>query len=136
MSASLALLLNCSSGSSVQYDACSLVLFGRYTSLFDFPFFGMFISSGTKFDVALESNTNFIVRLLLIRRVHLFDLVFAIDCFADITLICLTCSSLLLHHGIGPSSSWLPGTCDLFLFYSTMSLSLVATSLILWAPRT
>ena len=99
MSASLALLLNCSSGSSVQYDACSLVLFGRYTSLFDFPFFGMFISSGTKFDVAPESNTNFIVRLLSIRRVHLFHLVFLIDCFADITLICLTCLS-------SSASSW------------------------------
>ena len=32
MSASLALLLNCLNGSSVQYDACNLVLSGRYTS--------------------------------------------------------------------------------------------------------
>ena len=99
MSASLALWLNCSSGSLIQYDACNLVLSGRYTSLFDFPFFGMFISSGTKFDVAPESITNFIVRLLSIWCVHLFDLVFVTDCCADITLICLICLS-------SSASSW------------------------------
>ena len=65
MSVSLALLLSCLKGSWVLYDACSLVLSGNYTSLFDFPFFGKFISSGTKFDVAPKSMTNFSVNIIL-----------------------------------------------------------------------
>ncbi len=46
------------------------MLSGKKTSLFDFPYFGKFISSGTKFDVAPESVTNFIVCCLSTRRVH------------------------------------------------------------------
>ena len=43
---------------------------------------------------------------------------------------------LLLFCGVGPSSSWLPGKCDLCLFY-LIALFLVATSLFLeWAPHT
>ena len=51
MSASLALSFSCLDGSSVLYVAWNLVSSGRYTSLFDFPFFGRFMFSGTKFDV-------------------------------------------------------------------------------------
>ncbi len=78
MSTSLALSLSCLNGSSVRYAAWSLVLSGRYTSLFDFPFFGRFMFSGTKFDVASESITNFICLCLSIRHIHLFDFVCAI----------------------------------------------------------
>ena len=80
MSASLALSFNCLSGSLVPYVAWSLVSSGKYTSLFDFPFLGNFIFSGTKCDVAPESITNFVCLRLSIRRVHLFDFVCAIDC--------------------------------------------------------
>jgi hypothetical protein len=80
MSVSLALLVNCSKGSSVMWDACNLVFSGNYTSLFDFPFFGRFISSSTKFDVAPELITNFIFLGRSTRHVHLFDFMFAIDC--------------------------------------------------------
>ena len=92
MSASLAFWLSCLSGSSVRYVACSLVLPGKYTSLFDFPFFGKSVSSGTKFEVASESIINFIARLLSIQRIHLLPFAFAIDCFVSIILIC-SCSS-------------------------------------------
>ena len=78
MSASLALSLNCFSGSLVWYVARSFVSSGKYTSLVDrFPF-GKFMLSGTKCDVAPESMTSFICFRLSIRRVHLFDLVCAI----------------------------------------------------------
>ena len=72
----------------MRYVACNVLLSGKCTSLFDFPIFGKFISVGTKFEVAPESITNFVVRLLSIRRVHLLPLVVAIDCFASILLIC------------------------------------------------
>jgi hypothetical protein len=68
--------------------ACSVVLSGEYTSLFDFFIFGKFMSSGTKFDVAPESITNFIVRRLSIQHVHVLLFVVAVDCFAAIMLIC------------------------------------------------
>ncbi len=86
-------MLRCVRGSSVRYVAWSVVLSGKYTSLFDFPIFGRFISSGTKFDVAPESITIFAVFLLSIRRVHLFPFVFAIDCVLSIMLICSGSSS-------------------------------------------
>ena len=83
------------------------MLSGKKTSLFDFPFFGKFIFSGTKFDVAPELITYFVACHLSTRRVEL-------------VLLCwfLQCIHLLLFYGVGPSSSWLPGKCDLCLFYS------------------
>ena len=66
------------------------MLSGKKTSLFDFPFFGKFISSSTKLDVAPESINNFIVCRLSTRRVHLFDFVFAIGCTALIVFVSLT----------------------------------------------
>jgi hypothetical protein len=46
------------------------------------------MSSGTKFDVAPESITNFCALLLSILRVHLLLFVVEMDCFAAIMLIC------------------------------------------------
>jgi hypothetical protein len=56
----------------------------------------------------------------------------------ELVLLCWFCQCihLLLFRGVGPSSSWLPGKCDLCLFYF-IALFLVATSLFLvWAPHT
>ena len=96
MSASLALLLNCFSGSLVQYVAQSLVSSSNYTSLVDWFPLGKFMFSGTKFDVAPESITNFICFRLSIRCVHFFDFVCAIDCVVVMLLICSMLSSFLL----------------------------------------
>ena len=76
MSASRALFDNCVNGNCVECVAFSLELSGKYTSLFDVPCFGKFISSGTKCDVAPESMTNLHLLRLSIRRVYLLDLLF------------------------------------------------------------
>ncbi len=65
------------------------MLSGKKTSLFDFLFFGKFICSGTKFDVAPESITNFIFCHLSTQHVHLFDFVFVIGCTALIVFVSL-----------------------------------------------
>ena len=94
--------LNCLSGSSVHHEACSFVLFGKYTSLLDFSFLGKFISSGTKFDVAPESMTNFIAHHLSMRRVHLLVFVDTSGCCAAVTVLiwsALSSSSILLSSG-------------------------------------
>ncbi len=57
-----------------------MVLSDRYISLFDFPFFGRFISSGKKYTVAPELITYLIVLCCSTQHVCLFDFVFAIDC--------------------------------------------------------
>jgi len=59
-----------------------VVLSGKYTSLFDFPILGKFISSNTRFDVAPESITSHLLSILV--RVPLLLLVFTISCFTDI----------------------------------------------------
>ncbi len=93
MSASLALLDNCSKGSSVLQDARNDELSGRNTSLSDFPFFGKSISSRTKCDIAPESMTNFIVCCHSILLVHLFVFVFFIVCAVGIAFVWSALSS-------------------------------------------
>ena len=87
MSASLALFDNCSKGNCVVYVAFNFELLGKYTSLFDVPCFGKFISSGTKFDVAPESMTNFIAHRLSMRHVHLLVFTDMSGCCAAVTVL-------------------------------------------------
>ena len=93
MSASLAPSDSWVKGSLVLVDVLSFVSSGRYTVLNDFLPLGKFMSSLMKCDVAPESITNFICFRLSIHRVHLVDLVCAIDCVVVMWLICSMSSS-------------------------------------------
>ncbi len=111
------------------YDACNFMLSGKYISSCNFPFIVRFMSSVAKFDVALKSITNLLLVVFLLNVSIYLRLCFLLF---ELVLLCwfLQRIHLLLFCGVGPSSSWLPGKCDLCLFYS-IALFLVATSLFL-----
>ncbi len=96
MSASLVFLL--SGVNAFLYDAFNLVLLDKYTSLFDLPFLSKFISSGTKFDVAPEYTTNFIVHCCSTHHVHLFDFVLSIGHAVVVAFVCSVFCLLLVRR--------------------------------------